>query len=506
MTDLAVRPQVKPLLGHTVPRIWTRPLRELTPETSYGFDVIDFARDVLGTPLDPWEEWAVVHLGELLPDGRPRFRQVLILVARQNGKTLLCKVLTLFWMFVECWPLTLSTSTNLDYARESWESVVDMAEASEALAPLIATVRKVNGQQALITTDGARYRIAAANRKGGRSLSIDRLVLDELREHRKWDAWNASTNAQNARPYAQMVAITNAGDDGSIVLNSLHAAAMAGEDDRVGILEWSAPPGCDVMDPDGWCAANPNVGRRLDVSTIRSAALRAKASRGEEEASFRTEVLCQRVRALDAAVDPAAWSNAAAVGTLDAARDRIALCVDISPDGLHATLCAAGTVRPGVVRVEPVAAWSGIGAPDQLRRDLPTWVKRIRPRALGWFPNGPAAALAAELGKDRLPGWPPRNVTVAELGASTAAVCMGFAEQVIAGAVDHPDDPLQDTHVLEAEKLRQGDRWVFSRRGQGGHCDAAYAAAGAVHLARTIRRRPSAAVPASMVPTAPPSG
>jgi hypothetical protein len=502
VTDLAIRPQATPLLGNTEPRIWTRPLRELTPDTSYGFAVVDFARDVLGTPLDPWEDWAVTHLGELLPDGRPRFRQVLILVARQNGKTLLCKVLTLYWMFVECWPLTLSTSTNLDYARESWESVVAMAEASEALAPLVDSVRKVNGQQALTTTDGARYRIAAANRKGGRSLSIDRLVLDELREHRKWDAWNASTNAQNARPYAQMVAITNAGDDGSIVLNSLHTAAIAGEDERTGVFEWSAPPGCDVMDTAGWCAANPNLGRRLDVSTVRSAALRARANGGEEEASFRTEVLCQRVRALDAAIDPRNWSSSAAEGNLTSVRGRVALCVDLSPDGLHATLCAAAIIRPGVVRVEPVDAWSGIGAPDALRRDLPQWLARIKPRTLGWYPNGPAAALAAELGKDRPPGWPPKGVTVAELSASNAAVCMGLAEQVVAGAVEHPDDPLLNSHVLEAEKLRQGDRWVFSRRGSG-HCDAAYAAAGAVYLARTLRARPSASVPRSLVPDKP---
>jgi hypothetical protein len=148
-------------LGRTEPRQYTPPLRELTPETSYGYDVINFARDVLEEPLDPWQEWTVIHAGELLEDGRPRFRQVLILVARQNGKTHLLKVLALYWLYVEAWPLTVGMSTNLDYAREAWDKAVEVAETSEALKPLTGGVRRANGEQCLTTVDRCRYKIAA---------------------------------------------------------------------------------------------------------------------------------------------------------------------------------------------------------------------------------------------------------------------------------------------------------------------------------------------------------
>lgn len=492
------------LFGDVVPRLFTPPLVSgpagpcgcgcaLSPDTSYGFDVAEFAERVLRLPLDPWQRWAAIHMGELLPDGRPRFRVVVTLVARQNGKTHLLRVLALFWLFVERWPMVLGTSTNLQYAREAWEAAVDLAESVPELADLVAAVRRTNGEQALRTVEGARYLIAASNRRGGRSLSIDRLIVDELREHDDWSAWNAAVPAMNARPYAQAVCITNQGDDTSVVLESLRDAALrfletGVGDRRLGLLEWSAPDDCEVDDPRAWAAANPNLGYRMDVDTIAGPAARAKAAGGEEAAGFRTEVLCIRVRMLNPALDPAAWKRCHDPGRMDDVASRVALCVDLSPDALHATLAAAAVLPDGRVRVEVVAAWDGSQAVAALRRDLPVWIRRVRPQALGWLPSGPAATLAADLADRRKKGrvgWPPPGVTVEEVRGEVTAVCMGFAEQVAAGRVAHSGDALLDAQVAGAERLKRGDAWCFSRAGAG-YVDAVYAVAGAVHLARTL--------------------
>ena len=140
-------------------------------------------------------------------------------------------------------------------------------------------------------------------------------------------------------------------------------------------------------------------------------------------------------------------------------------------------------LEDGRARVEPVAAWSGQGCTDQLRSELGGLVAKVDPAKLGWFPSGPAAALAADL-RDR-DGWPPAGVEIEEIRGDVAAVCMGFAEQVTAGKIAHSGDPLLDAHIAGAEKLAHGDGWRFSRKGAG-HVDALYAAAGAVHLARTL--------------------
>lgn len=479
------------VLGSTLPRLWTPSLRELTPLTSYGYDVVDFARDVLGTPLDPWQAWLVVHLGELLPDGRPRFRTVLAFVARQQGKTYLLRVLTTFWMFLERRALTLSTSTTRDYALESWRAVVKIAQENRLLAAEIGQIRLTTGTETITTTSGASYKIAAANRRGGRSLSIDRLIVDELREHQSWDAWNATTNAQNAIFEAQTVAISNMGDDNSIVLDTLRGAALSfletGEGDyRLGIFEWSAPDGSDPCSLEALACANPQLGRRTDADALLGPGMRAKAAGGEELAGYMTEVMCMRVRQLNAAIEPSSWSACATDTPIDLAdyRDRVALCVDVSLDGSHASLIAAALID-GKVHAEVIEAWHGFGCTKILREELPDIVRKIKPRSIGWFPAGPAASVAADLTARRRTTWPPRGVIVEEIRGDTVAVAMGLAEQVAAGQLVHPGDPMLDAHVLAASKLHRGDGWVFGRRGTG-PIDGTYALAGAVHLARTL--------------------
>ena len=50
------------MMGKTEPRIYTPPLRELTPETSIGFAACEYARTILKKNLYPWQEWALIHL------------------------------------------------------------------------------------------------------------------------------------------------------------------------------------------------------------------------------------------------------------------------------------------------------------------------------------------------------------------------------------------------------------------------------------------------------------
>lgn len=507
------------MLGSTTPRLWTPPRRELTPETSVGFAQADFARNVLRRPLDPWQEWLVVHAGELLPDGRPRFHKVLVIVARQNGKTEVPVILSLYWLFVDRWPLVLGTSTKLDYAQESWEKAIKIGKPIKALwkhVPRRGGVRRANGEQVLRTDYDTRYKIAASNEEGGRSLSVDRLVLDELRQHKDYSAWDASVPATSARWLSQVWALTNAGGEDSVVLNDLREQALAhiewvdehgypqvGEllpaeagDWRTGIFEWSAPETADPLDLDALAQANPNMGRRLDPEQLQLEAAAAVKAGGRKLVGFKTEKMCITVPSLDPAIDPLAWAAGAIEGDLAQLRARVAMFVDVAPDLQHATAAAAAKTPEGKIRTEIVAAWSGATAVQDMIDALPELVARVKPRAFGWMPGAPAAAAAAKLADRQRKGeqrraWPPPGVLVEEIKLEAPAVCMGFAAAVAAVRILHAPDALADAHVLGAEKLPRGDVWVFSRRpprpgAPVPHVDAAYAIAGAAHLAETM--------------------
>lgn len=505
-------------IGHMTPRIYSAPLVGGAPgpcgcgcaldeDTSYGFDVAWFAENVVGMPLDPWQRWLVIHAGEVMPNGHPRFRRVLVLVARQQGKTHLLKILTLYWLFVERHGLVLGMSTNLSYAIEAWQGACEIARSVEWIDNEVERVILRNAEQALVTkprhdTRGRvipnsrrRYKIAAANAKGGRSLSIDRLVIDELREHHDWHAYNAAVPAMNARRNGQGWFITNQGEDRSIVLDALRTAALdhiahRKGDDRLGIFEWSAPDGADPEDLDALACANPDLGGRTDPYVLLGAARTAKAAGGLELSGFRTEYMCQRVHLLDPAIEPEAWRAAGTDEPLSLAEHRpaVALCLDVSLDGSHASAIVVGIVD-GHAHAEVVGSWAGLGCTQVVRQELPGLVARIKPAVLGWLPNGPAAVLTADLGRRKGRQWPPRNVKLVEITGEITAVCMSLAEQVLTENITHPNDPMLDVHVAAAARQWRGDAWVFARGGAG-PIDGAYALAGALHLARTLRVRP----------------
>jgi len=468
--------------GFVRPRIYTPEKRKLTPRTSSGYEVVKFA-STLGVDLMPHQKLALVRGGELLPNGRPRFRVVLVLMSRQNGKTTLTQVLSLQRMASGAAHLVLGTSTNMEYAREAWGAAVDLAQ--EKLPDMIhptKSIRRGALDTSLTLTNKTRYKIATATRTGGRSLAVDLGIADEIREHDTWDAWAAMSGATTARPSSQIWALSNAGEDRSVVLNHLRDAAVAyietGKgDDTVCLLEWSAEDGCELDDTRGWRQANPALGYTIDEATLRSKLGTCPPN------VFRTEHLCQRVETTNAAVDESAWRDGADRSmTLDGLRDKVCLCLDVSLDLGHITLAASAIDKQGRGRLEIVKTWSST---MRARHELPDLIAQVNPRAFGWFPTGPAAALVADLRGIRH----GHEIKQGEV----SAVCMGFAEQVQARRILHNGEELLTAHVISAAKYNVGDGWRFVRNGVG-HVDAAYAAAGALHLARTAPARPRAVV------------
>lgn len=322
--------------GKTQPRIWTKPLRKLTAETSRGFEVIDFAREVLKIELYPWQQWLLIHALEILEDGAYRFRQVIVLVARQNGKSLLASVLAAWWLYVDSRrfaakvpPVTfkiIGTAQNLDIAREVWSLVrawsnyePESIEEEKLVIPMLAaSCKKINTANDNVRITGgnlAHYEIKAL--KSARGKPAARVIMDEIREQTNWTAWNAVTHTSRSFWSHQLWGISNAGDAKSVVLKArrdhmkkmvedwdtyvgaglVELEAYANDpahDMSLGLFEWSAPDGCAMDDIEAILQANPSIG--FGEITVAQCISEAHASE-TNEAGYRTEVLCQWVEA-----------------------------------------------------------------------------------------------------------------------------------------------------------------------------------------------------------------
>lgn len=467
-------------LGSETPRIFTPPLRRLTRKTSAGFACIEFAEVVLRITLAPWQKWLLIHALELLPDGSYRFRTVVILVARQNGKSTLLTVLSLWRMFVDGAPLVIGTAQNLDVAEEQWQTAVDLAESVPELAaeiPKYGGVVKTNGKKTLRLVTGERYKVAAASRRGGRGLSGDLILLDELREHQTWEAWGAVTKTTMARARAQIWAASNAGDAASVVLGFLRLMAHlalgnpdglpteqaddppedAGEDgaDSLGLFEWSAPPGCDKWDREAWAQANPSLGYGPSLGFGITERAIASAARTDPDDVFRTEVLCQWVDVpeIDQVIPAPSWATRLEPDAQ--ARGHVAYSIDASPDGASASIAASD----GLTSV--VLEW-GVGTSWVVDKMLAILAATPGPVAID--PKSPAGALIVDL---EAAGIVLTKVTPQE----HAQACGGLLAAVIFQPLDgeaprfqHTGQPHLDEAVRGATRRPYGDAWAWNRR------------------------------------------
>jgi hypothetical protein len=484
------------LIGRTQPRLWTPPLRTLTRRTSLGYAFIEFC-EAIGRPLIPYQRWLAVHALELNPDGTLRYRVIIVLIARQNGKTEFARLLALFKMFVLGVRLVLGVAQGISLARENLNGSLEIAQSSPWLTEDIAQVRRANGDESFTVASpppvgyrdidgvdesftlagGSRYKIVAANRKAGRGLSVDHLSADEVREWRSEDAWSALSKTTNARINGQIWCFSNAGDDQSRTLNRLRDAALARTEETIALFEWSGEPGCDLLDWDQIRQANPALGILVSPAAIRTARF------SDEEETFRTEILCERVDSLDAAISARAWAECAAPSiTLDTPdlRKRLAVCFDASPDGNHLSLAAAARLPGGEAAVEIAGAWRSA---DAARAALPELLTALEPRTIAWYPGGPGGQMADVLRPAVPPRWNPAYLELT--GTRQAEVCQEFASLVLSGRIVHPGDELLTAQVRSASKIRAADGWRFGRRGEA-HVDCVYSAAGAAAAALAL--------------------
>ena len=385
------------VVGKTQPRLFTKPLPEncdstgeLRPDRTHGYAAIAFAETMLHMALFPWQRWLLVHALELIPnpDGPGdvyRFRTVIVMVARQNGKTTVEVVLALWHIYALESGTVIGTAQDLANAERAWRDAVALAENDDELAELIPDDGIYLGHPKVFTLDnGCEYRIAAASRRGARGFPGDLILLDELREHQNWDSWASVTNTMNARPKAQAWAFSNAGDALSIVLRYLRALAHRemdwpdGDDDAelltggegledlfagmdpdelpegwdeltTGFFEWSAPPTAKRTDMEALSYANPSLNHIEVTQMCPTSRTLVAHMRSDPPLVYDMEVMCRFVPLAEGGpFIEGSWADTVNPQAAPADGAKRVVCVEVSSRRDQTYIARASTTETGV--------------------------------------------------------------------------------------------------------------------------------------------------------------
>jgi hypothetical protein len=213
--------------GSTVPRMFTPPRWAGPPgpcgcgcpldeDTSRGFEVLAFAREVLGVALLPWQRWWLIHAFELatarhpvtgtaaaaLPDAadprRPAAGKAGCCGWSRCGRST-CAGRPWCWARPSRSTLPGSAGSGDRHGpRGTGDGGRDPGAGGHPLRQRRAVPHPV--RRAALPDHGG-------TRGAGRGLTVDVLLLDELREHRDHLAWAALSKTTLARPDALICAV-----------------------------------------------------------------------------------------------------------------------------------------------------------------------------------------------------------------------------------------------------------------------------------------------------------
>ena len=340
---MAARAPKSELRGHDGPRI-----APPVPARSGIRDLRETAAG-MGIKLIPWQDVAGRYIEALGPGGRHLYREVAVLAARQQGKTTLMKPVIV--RRLRLGRKIMHIAQNRELPREMFGVIADaIAETDEGLLPRrrgkIIWPRYGSGQEEIILTNGGSYRIAAASRGGARGHANDDVIIDELREMETFDVVAAAEPTLTMSADPQIIYLSNAGHEESVVLNAVRD--RAGKDEALAYLEWSAAPERSADDRAGWAEANGALGYYPSVLRTLESAYR-KAQLSGNLAIFETEHLCRWVATMrERLVDEFAWKLCHADNPLADPR-RPFMAVSMAPSGTRASAAIAWRQADGTM-------------------------------------------------------------------------------------------------------------------------------------------------------------
>ena len=442
--------------GVATPRIHS-PLNDLP---SKGQEMIDFAAEI-GLPLMEWQKFVAIHGHKVKEDGRWHSQLNNLCLARQNGKSTFMMLRILTGMYVWNENLQLTSAHRLTTSLETFRQMVTIIEGNDKLASEIKKIRWQHGAEEMELKGGRRFVVKAAN-NASRGISAPATIhLDELREYKDEDAWSSMRYTMMSSKNPQVWTYSNAGDQHSVILNKLRErglAAAANPSDTIGWFEWSAEPDAPILLPSGeinWEAfaqANPSLGATIHPDNL-------KAVLNDPPDIVRTEVLCQWVDTINAAIDANKW----ALCQIDAIpldpEQPTWLGLDLSPDRKFGALVAAQRLSGERFYVQLLHTWSNDYSLNDLAvaNDIAPYVRKYNTQTVA-YSKRTSQAVASRLSS--------AGIQTTDMdGGIYAESCDRWLGAINSHRLQHSGQEELTQQTLSAAKLPYGDgSWIIGRR------------------------------------------
>jgi hypothetical protein len=281
-------------------------------------------------PLMEWQRQVAEVALELLPDGKPAYRKVIVTVPRQNGKTSL--LLALMCHRAVNW----GQPQHIGYTAQDGS-----AARKKLIQELLPIMRKSKlwklgrrgyegvGDERIIWENGSQIDVVASTSSSGHGRTYDLVFFDEAFDDVDDRREQALIPTMITKPDAQTWVVSTAGDEGSVYLRQQmelgRAAATAWTDEGVAYFEWSAPDDADIDDPETWRACMPALGVTIDEKEV------AFTRHSSTEGLFRRSMLNQWTASEERVIPASLW-NAVQRQELELDRAAVAFGLDVHPD------------------------------------------------------------------------------------------------------------------------------------------------------------------------------
>lgn len=408
----------------------------------------------------PWQRHVVDVALEVDENGVLVYREVVLVVPRQSGKSTLVLAIAvhraLAWARAQSIAYTAQTRND---ARLKWED--DHVAALDASPigkrrPKPYRVRKANGSEAILWKNGSRHGITASTERAGHGSTLDLGFIDEAFAQPDARLEQAFKPAMITRTDPQLWIVSTAGRTSGASpylwskVEGGRARCDAGHHQGVAYFEWSAADDMPRDDPATWWATMPALGH-----TITEAAVAADFA-SMDAAEFDRAYL-NRWAGIGAtqAIPGEPWARCA-MEAFDLANP-VSFAIDTTPDRSMTSIVAASRLLadPDLVGIEVIVHRKGTGwVVDRAKRLFDDHHARhvvIDPRsaAAGFIEPLQAAGVTVEV------------VTTAEAQQAAA----GLYDDVIDGKLRHLSQaPLEAAIVGSAKREFSEGAFLWNRR------------------------------------------